>query len=266
VNLRWGLVPSWAKDAKIGYKLINARADIVADKPSFRSAFKSRRCLIPADGFFEWQKTGGKQKQPFHITLRDGGPFAFAGLWERWYGEDGDVQSCSIVTTDAIELMRLLPDRMPVILDLKDYAAWLDQADCSEPSGLGALSAAWPVTTGRRHGCRSTSILAKQGPLGVDPGFGDVTHEAANQDLPVGVGEGEHLARDRVGFALVKEQEDLAKLLFGGDDSPVTRLVILGHVLAILVANHWCASMSRWLAPALTGATRWRPCLDRQPR
>jgi putative SOS response-associated peptidase YedK len=121
------LIPSWAKDKKIDARLINARADTVADKPSFRSAFKSRRCLIPADGFFEWQKAGSK-KQPYYVTLRGGGPFAFAGLWERWHDEEGDVQSCSIVTTDANELMRPLHDRMPVILDPKDYAAWLDPA------------------------------------------------------------------------------------------------------------------------------------------
>jgi putative SOS response-associated peptidase YedK len=127
VNLRWGLIPSWAKDKSIGYKLINARADTVAGKPSFRSAFKNRRCLIPADGFFEWKKLGAK-KQPSFVTLRDGGPFAFAGLWERWHGSDGDIQSCSSVTTDANELMRPLHDRMPVILDPSDYAAWLDQA------------------------------------------------------------------------------------------------------------------------------------------
>jgi putative SOS response-associated peptidase YedK len=118
------LIPSWAKDKSIGAKLINARGDTVADKPTFRSAFKSRRCLIPADGFFEWQKTGSK-KQPYYVTLRNGGPFAFAGLWERWHGDEGDVQSCSIVTTDANKLMRPLHDRMPVIP--KDYAAWLDQ-------------------------------------------------------------------------------------------------------------------------------------------
>jgi putative SOS response-associated peptidase YedK len=97
----------------------------VADKPSFRSAFKSRRCLIAADGFFEWKKLGAK-KQPYYVTLRDGGPFAFAGLWERWHGADGDIQSCSIVTNAANELMRPLHDRMPVILDLTAYAAWLD--------------------------------------------------------------------------------------------------------------------------------------------
>jgi putative SOS response-associated peptidase YedK len=107
---------------EVGAWFIDARADTVADKPSFRSAFKSRRCLIPADGFCEWQKAGSK-KQPFYVTLRDSGPFAFAGLWERWHGDEGDIQSCSIATTDANELMRPLHDRMPVILDPKDCAA-----------------------------------------------------------------------------------------------------------------------------------------------
>jgi putative SOS response-associated peptidase YedK len=133
-------IRSWAKDKKIGARLINARADGVADKPSFRSAFKSRRCLIPADGFFEWQKTGCK-KQPYYITLRDGGPFAFAGLWERWHGAEGDVRSCSMVTTDANELMRPLHDRMPAILDPKDYAAWLDQMPRPKEQLLALLRA-----------------------------------------------------------------------------------------------------------------------------
>jgi len=83
-SLKWGLIPSWAKDAKIGYSLINARSETVAEKPAFRAAFKSRRCLIPATSFYEWQKTGTKHKQPYAFTLRDGEPFAFAGMWERW--------------------------------------------------------------------------------------------------------------------------------------------------------------------------------------
>ena len=124
--LRWGLIPSWAKDKSIGAKLINARAETVAEKPAFRSAFKHRRCLIPADGFFEWKKEGGR-KEPHYITLRDGGLFAFAGLWEEWHPEDGEaVRSCTIITTGANELVRPLHDRMPVILDPGDYADWLD--------------------------------------------------------------------------------------------------------------------------------------------
>jgi putative SOS response-associated peptidase YedK len=127
--LRWGLIPSWATDKKIGASLINARADTVASKPAFRNAFKQRRCLILADGFYEWQK-GAKNtpKQPFHIRRADGEPFAFAGLWEHWTGEEPPVDSCTIITTDANDAVRPLHDRMPVILDPRDYGRWLDPA------------------------------------------------------------------------------------------------------------------------------------------
>jgi putative SOS response-associated peptidase YedK len=127
--VRWGLIPSWAKDAKIGNKLINARGETVAEKPSFRSAFRKRRCLIPADGFYEWKKLDGG-KQPHFIHLRDEEPFAFAGLWEHWTNpDDGEViESCTIVTTEANALMRTLHDRMPVILPPADYDRWLDPA------------------------------------------------------------------------------------------------------------------------------------------
>jgi putative SOS response-associated peptidase YedK len=119
VPLRWGLIPSWAKDKKIGAALINARAETVAEKPAFRSAFKHRRCLIPCDGFFEWSRREGGTKVPHYITLRDGGLFAFAGLWEEWEpAEEGKcVSSCTIITTEANELVRPLHDRMPVILE-----------------------------------------------------------------------------------------------------------------------------------------------------
>ncbi len=125
VPLRWGLVPSWADDPTIGNRMINARAETVASKPSFRGAFKSRRCLIVADGFYEWQKRGAA-KQPYYIRLRDGGPFGFAGLWERWHREGQTIESCTIITTEANELMRPLHDRMPVIVPRSQYAAWLD--------------------------------------------------------------------------------------------------------------------------------------------
>src|SRR5262249_35050656 len=122
--LRWGLIPSWAEEA--GAPLINARSETVADKPAFRAAFKQRRCLIPADGFFEWLPVNGK-KQPYYICRQDGHPFGFAGLWERWEGADGPpVESCTILTTEANEVVRPLHDRMPVLLDPRDYAAWLD--------------------------------------------------------------------------------------------------------------------------------------------
>ncbi len=123
--LRWGLIPSWAKDPSIGNKMINARAETVSEKPSFRSAFKKRRCLIVADGFYEWQKTDGG-KQPFHIKMNDSSPFAFAGLWETWDKDGEAIRSCSIITTDANDLMNEIHHRMPVILHPEDYGVWID--------------------------------------------------------------------------------------------------------------------------------------------
>jgi putative SOS response-associated peptidase YedK len=125
--LRWGLIPSWARDPKeYSAKCINARSETVAQKPAFRSAFRDRRCLIPADGFFEWQQQGKGKKQPFYFTLPDGQPFAFAGLWEAWSGPDGDVQTCTLLTTAANEVVRPVHERMPVILDPKVFEQWLD--------------------------------------------------------------------------------------------------------------------------------------------
>ena len=124
--LKWGLVPFWAKDASISARLINARCETLSEKPAFRAAFKSRRCLIPANGFYEWMKERGK-KQPYLFKFTDGSLFAFAGLWERWESKDGvALESCTIITTDANELVQPLHDRMPVILKNKDYALWLD--------------------------------------------------------------------------------------------------------------------------------------------
>jgi putative SOS response-associated peptidase YedK len=137
--MRWGLIPSWAQDPRIGNSLINARAETVASKPAFRAAFRSRRCLIPTTGFYEWVPVpGAKKKQPLHIRMRDEQPFALAGLWERWRDEDGvTVESCTIITTKANELMRGIHDRMPVILAPSDYAAWLDPT--TPPDVLQAL-------------------------------------------------------------------------------------------------------------------------------
>ncbi len=123
--LHWGLIPAWAKDAKIGNRMINARSETAAVKPSFRSAFRRRRCLIPADGFYEWQKTPDG-KQPFYIRMQDERPFGFAGLWERWDRGDEPIESCTILTTEASERLRPLHDRMPVIVSPEDYARWLD--------------------------------------------------------------------------------------------------------------------------------------------
>lgn len=123
--LRWGLIPSWAKDADIGARMINARSETVAQKPAFRAAFRQRRCLVLADGFYEWQRLA-RGKQPFYIRLRDGSPFAFAGLWEHWAGPDGAVESCTLLTTEPNDLIRSLHNRMPVILAPEDYDLWLD--------------------------------------------------------------------------------------------------------------------------------------------
>lgn len=124
--LRWGLIPSWATDPKIAYNLINARSETASAKPSFRDAFRKRRCLVAADGFFEWRKEG-KAKQPFLIRRADQQPFAFAGLWERWQPPKGDpLETFTILTTSANTQLASLHDRMPVILDTGDHAAWLD--------------------------------------------------------------------------------------------------------------------------------------------
>lgn len=126
VLLRWGLIPSWAKDPKIGHQCINAKSETVAAKPAFRSAFKKRRCLIIATGFYEWQVRGAG-KQPMWIGLRSQQPFAFAGLWEQWQPPDGAViESCTILTTEPNELLRPIHNRMPVILDPTAYDQWID--------------------------------------------------------------------------------------------------------------------------------------------
>lgn len=126
VMLRWGLIPSWAKDPKIGYQCINAKAETVAEKPSFRSAFKKRRCLVIATGFYEWQAEG-KRKQPMWIGLKSKRPFALAGLWEHWQPPEGEpIESCTIITTEANELTMPIHNRMPVILAPTSYDQWLD--------------------------------------------------------------------------------------------------------------------------------------------
>ena len=123
--LKWGLVPRWARDPAIGNKLINARAETVAEKPSFREAFARRRCLVPLDGFYEWSRRGDR-KRPFFFHMRDGEPFAVAGLWERWEGDGDPLETCTLLTTEANELLAGYHDRMPVILRPEDYDLWLD--------------------------------------------------------------------------------------------------------------------------------------------
>lgn len=126
VTLRWGLIPSWAGDPAMGMKLINARAETVAEKPSFRKPFRERRCLVLADGYYEWQREGSR-KQPYHIRLNSERPFAFAGLWDRWTGADGKtIESCAILTTTPNERLASIHDRMPVILPPVAYEPWLD--------------------------------------------------------------------------------------------------------------------------------------------
>ncbi len=150
VMLRWGLIPFWAKDVAIGNTMINARAETVAEKPSFRQAFLKRRCLIPADGFFEWEKLANGKKQPWWIRMQDEEPFAMAGLWESWspktrteLTDDGNphaqktVQSCTILTINANTDMQSLHDRMPVILPVDAWDAWLNPT--TEKAALQAL-------------------------------------------------------------------------------------------------------------------------------
>ncbi len=127
-TMKWGLVPPWAKDLKIGHKLINARAETLSEKPSFRLAFQRRRCLILADGFYEWQTMKEKKtKQPYYIQMNNQKPFAFAGLWEVWQKDDLDpLISCTIITTEANDLIQPIHQRMPVILETKQLSQWLD--------------------------------------------------------------------------------------------------------------------------------------------
>jgi len=136
--MKWGLIPHWAKEASIGNHMINARSETVDEKPSFRSALKHRRCIVPASGFYEWQKVGTK-KQPYYITLKDGSPMMFAGLWDRWVSPDGIVvESCTILTTSSNELVSPLHDRMPVILSRDVIDRWLDSR-VTDPAELKSL-------------------------------------------------------------------------------------------------------------------------------
>ena len=138
VRLRWGLVPAWSKGPDSRYSMINARAETVKSKPAYRNAFKHRRCLIPAEGFYEWKADKGG-KTPFLIRRQGGDPFAMAGLWERWHGGEGEtIESCTIIVTDANELVREIHDRMPVILAREDFAGWLDP-DNQHVEGLLSL-------------------------------------------------------------------------------------------------------------------------------
>jgi putative SOS response-associated peptidase YedK len=154
VWMQWGLVPRWAKDPAIGNRLINARAETAANKPAFRDAMRGRRCLVVADGFYEWRRSG-RAKQPYFIRLRDGRPFAFAGLWDTWQRPDRSIlESCTLLTTDANDLVRPIHDRMPVVLPPSAYSLWLNLEE-RDPGRLVSLLAphagdqmeAYPVST-----------------------------------------------------------------------------------------------------------------------
>ena len=147
-HLRWGLIPFWARDANTGARLINARAETLSEKPSFRDAFRYRRCLIPADGFYEWKILGSGRKQPVHVGLESGGVFAFAGLWDRWapsgIGATDELQSCAIITTAPNELLRPIHNRMPAILPSSAYEEWLAPGNMS-PASLQRLLRPYPA-------------------------------------------------------------------------------------------------------------------------
>jgi putative SOS response-associated peptidase YedK len=154
--LLWGLIPSWSKDPSIANKLINARGETIAEKPSFRGSFKYKRCLILADGFYEWQaQAGSRTKIPHFIHMKDRKPFAIAGLWDEWQSPDGGaLRTCTIITTEPNDLMKPLHNRMPVILHQKDYADWLDAAPRTPDSLLHLIKpfpadqmSAYPVST-----------------------------------------------------------------------------------------------------------------------
>jgi putative SOS response-associated peptidase YedK len=156
--IRWGLIPSWAKDSSVAAKMINARSETASSKPAFRDSLKSRRCLIPADGFYEWAKTG-KAKQPYCFEVNDGELFAFAGLWDRWKSPDGTwIKTCSILTTTPNAVTSPIHDRMPVILDPDAYDLWLDPGmkDVAAASDLlkpydARLMRCYPVSTRINH-------------------------------------------------------------------------------------------------------------------
>jgi len=138
VNLHWGLIPAWAKDSKISQHLINARVETIQQKPSFRAAFKQRRCLIPATGYYEWQALPG-HKQAYHIRRQDQQPFAFAGLWEHWQHDGSAIYSCTLITTPACPVLQDIHGRMPAIVAEADYREWLNHH--TQPGRLTALLA-----------------------------------------------------------------------------------------------------------------------------
>jgi putative SOS response-associated peptidase YedK len=167
--LRWGLIPPWAKNPSVGNRLINARAESAADRPSFREAFRFRRALVVADGFYEWKRVGAR-KQPIHIGLRDRRPFGFAGLWERWRAPDGGtVESCTILTTEPNDLVRPIHDRMPVILPARHHDLWLDP-EVVDAGGLVPLLGPYPAGEMTAHPVATlVNSPDNEGPDLIDP-------------------------------------------------------------------------------------------------
>lgn len=148
--LKWGLVPAWSDEPKTPYSTINARAETVAEKPAYRTAFRQRRCLIAADGFYEWHPQPDGHKQPYFIHLANDEPFAFAGIWEHWERDGKTLESCSIIVTEANTLMQPIHDRMPVILPPESYDDWLDPA-ITDPARLKSLLLPYPADGMRFH-------------------------------------------------------------------------------------------------------------------
>ena len=153
VRLKWGLLPSWSKTDKSQYSMINARAETVHSKPAYRNAFQQRRCLIPASGFYEWQKTA-TGKQPWAIGMKDDAPFSMAGIWEHWQQGEQVIESCSIIVTESNDCIRPIHDRMPCIISAEEYDQWLDKGNTKTDDLLPLLRSypsdamkAWPVST-----------------------------------------------------------------------------------------------------------------------
>lgn len=164
---RWGLIPSWSKDSSRASRMINARSETVAEKPAFRSAFRRRRCLVPADGYYEWQThEGGGVKTPFYIHRSDGGQLAFAGLFEDWKGPEGQVRSFCLLTQDAVSTLSSIHDRMPVIVQADAWQRWLDPAAPDVPALLDEVLATSP--TGLEAYAVSTQVNK---PANDDPGL-----------------------------------------------------------------------------------------------
>ena len=146
VSLQWGLIPFWSKEAKA---FINARVETIEEKPTFKESFERRRCLIPADGFYEWERAGTKLSQPYYFQMKDGAPFAFAGIWDRWKTNGNTITSCAIITTTANELLSEIHHRMPVIMRPESHDLWLNEE--SRPGDLKEILVPFPATEMTSH-------------------------------------------------------------------------------------------------------------------